>query len=111
MVVVSRIFAVLIVAQTNGFADGVADVASVIVTGSEAPDDDNCPGERDCDCPPGCPNCHSSHGVGWLPPVSARADIAELSAADIVGTPYVPSLHPVTDPRSVYRPPRTAARS
>jgi len=112
LLVIVRVFAMLLVAQTNGVADGVADVVAVFSSGSEAPDDDNCSDVGDCHCPPGCPNCHSSHGVGSLPATATSASFVMVPGRpDICGTPYDAALHPRSERSSIYRPPRSLARS
>jgi hypothetical protein len=106
-----RLIVLSLAVQTGGVARDASDVVWAVVHGVDAPDlDDDCLQDRGaCHCPPGCPNCHCSHGVASLPPRASdplllvACDASELVAFGNVDT-YEP--RPLLD--GVYRPPRAA---
>ena len=106
-----RLMVLAIGAQTTGFVRDAADVVSALTVGEDAPDaDHDCGGA--CDCPPGCPNCHTAHGVGSLPPhLDAPLAPPFADAREVAPSPYRESPPPRGDPASVYRPPRSSAAS
>ncbi len=106
-----RLIVLSLAVQTGGVARDSADVVWAVVLGVDAPDlDDDCLQDLGaCHCPPGCPNCHCSHGVGSLPPPAsdppllATADATELATfGNVDSHKQRPFLE------GVYRPPRAA---
>src|SRR5438067_1828696 len=69
LLVVLRALVFSLAAQMGGVMRDGADVVWAFAAGADAPDvDDDCLLDRNaCHCPPGCPNCHCSHGVASLP--------------------------------------------
>jgi hypothetical protein len=104
---------VVLSTQTSGLLHDVADIAATIATGADAPHDDDCVGEHgDCDCPPGCPNCHSSHGAGSLPPASLATELSNpMDGIEVAGVAYDGLAPPLPELDSLYRPPRVIARA
>jgi hypothetical protein len=100
--------------QTSGFVRDAADVISAMATGADSPDaDDDCLQDLGaCHCPPGCPNCHCSHGVASLPQLAVGAALVAIARRpDVMAVAYDTRMPPLPEPGSVYRPPRTLARS
>lgn len=110
LVVVLRLLALVLVSHASGVVHDVQDFISVIATGADAPHDDDVAG--DCnECPAGCPNCHCSHSVGSLPQAGQSWVISVRDeCTDVIGVSTESQLHSMSDPRSVYRPPRSTAR-
>jgi hypothetical protein len=112
-VLAARVFALLLLAHATGLVHDVADVVAVIATGADAPHDDEAPGDcRDARGPLGCPNCHSSHPAGSLPQGVVPAEFFLLSeCSNVVGFTSEAQPRSLTDPRSIYRPPRRSLRA
>jgi hypothetical protein len=107
-----RLIVLSLAVQTGGVARDAADIVWAFAVGADAPDDDDdCLRDRgSCHCPPGCPNCHCSHGVASLPQRAAEPLLtAKLSNAGKVGLPIDERSPPLPFLSSVYRPPRAAA--
>lgn len=106
-----RVVTVLFALQFSGALHDVSDLVAA-VAGLEHVDD-QCPVDRPChDCPAGCPNCHCPNLAGSL---VAPAGVAEVRAPTAEST-LPRALDGRTAPRgpdlpSIYRPPRTLARS
>jgi len=101
-----RLFAVILTVQTSGAAHGAVDLIEAAL--GNTVDHEDCSGEgTDDNCPPGCPNCHCSHGGATVIPHSSLAlhvshpphDIA-WTQGHTTETPPAPLLSPV------YRPPK-----
>ncbi len=96
--------------QTGGVARDASDVVWAFALGVDAPDvDDDCLRERgDCHCPPGCPNCHCSHGVASLPQGAAGSVLlVRFDAPSVVGPARDDTTPPSPVLSGVYRPPRS----
>jgi len=101
-----RVLAVVVSVQVSGAGILVAELACVDDAGDGCCTD--CPLEKDGkECPPGCPNCHCSHGGIALAPAfeSVTTQVVEIDERVLqrpyeAGVPHAPKLP------SVYRPPR-----
>jgi hypothetical protein len=105
-----RLIVLSLAVQTGGVARDAADVVWAVVLGVDAPDlDDDCLRDKgDCHCPPGCPNCHCSHGVASLPPCAADPLLPEAPhASELVAFGNVEPGKPRPFLDGVYRPPRS----
>jgi hypothetical protein len=110
LVLAVRLVVLALSVQTGGIARDVADVVWAVAIGADAPDvDDDCLRDRgDCHCPPGCPNCHCSHGVASLPQVAPGPLVfIPRTGAPLVRGGADDSAAPRPFLGSVYRPPRT----
>ena len=106
LAVLLRLLVVLVSVELSGVA-AVAELGSGVDETSAGCCTD-CPVEKDGkECPPGCPDCHCSHGGIGLPP-AFEAVSGQVAAIDVVmlqrpyeaGVPHAPHLP------GVYRPPR-----
>ncbi|MDB4991705.1 MAG: hypothetical protein JWN04_6883 [Myxococcaceae bacterium] len=113
LAVLLRLLALLVSTELAGVAHAVLDVTATL-TGSEHPGDD-CDSELGHECPPGCTNCHCTHGaVAWtLPKIAAlehlRALYPATHQAGFVPLDAMPPAGPDLTP--LYRPPRAVALS
>ena len=101
-----RVLVLLVAVELSG----VAAVAELGVCGDETSSDccTDCPVEKDGkECPPGCPNCHCSHGGIALPPAfeTVSAEVATIDVA-ILRRPYEAGIPHAPHLPGVYRPPR-----
>ena len=106
LALVLRVLVVLVSVELSG----LAAVAELGFCGDETSADccTDCPVEKDGkQCPPGCPNCHCSHGGIALAPaletvgaLVAAIDVVILQPPHEAGVPHAPHLP------GVYRPPR-----
>jgi hypothetical protein len=112
MLLTVQVWMVLVAVHASGLVHDVADVVFTIVTGADAPHDDDCTGpERDCDCPAGCPNCHASHSAGSLPQSPTFQEIVvSADSPNLTEVPYEAGCPPLPELLSVYRPPRADSR-
>jgi hypothetical protein len=70
----------------------------------------DCPMEQDGrECPPGCPNCHCSHGGVGLPAAVDEADRNIAAQARIEAHPYEATVPRAPPAPGIYRPPRTSS--
>ena len=105
-----RLIVLSLSVQTGGVARDASDIVWAVVLGVDAPDlDDDCLQDLGaCHCPPGCPNCHCSHGVGSLPPPpSDPLLLVAPDATELVVFGNVDSHEPRPLLDGVYRPPRS----
>lgn len=105
---VLRVLVILVSFELSGASVLAPELAACDESGEGSCTD--CPLEKDgMECPPGCPNCHCSHGGGiGLPPVFEDTPV-KLAIADmnVEQPPYeasVPQAPPLAGP---YRPPRS----
>lgn len=106
-----RLIVVSLLVQTGGVARDASDVVWAFALGADAPDDDDdCLKDRgSCHCPPGCPNCHCSHGVASLPQSAVESLVTvRLTNGGRLGLPSAERSPPLPFRSSVYRPPRFA---
>jgi len=96
----------LIALQLSGFGTIVERVGGSIEVGSGCCSD--CPMEQDGrECPPGCPNCHCSHGGVGLPAALDEADRNIAAEAQIEAPPYEATVPRAPPGPGIYRPPRS----
>jgi hypothetical protein len=70
----------------------------------------DCPMEQDGrDCPPGCPNCHCSHGSVGLPSAPEDAERMTALEARIEVPPYEATVPRAPPGPGIYRPPRSGS--
>jgi len=107
---VIRTLALLISVEVSGLAGFAAELVALNTDGAADCCSDGPLEKGGKECPPGCPNCHCSHGGLALPPAAATefADAFDPAASVATGptnanAPHAPIL------ASVYRPPRSAA--
>jgi hypothetical protein len=109
LVVSLRALVILMALQVSGVAAVAEQFAGSVETTAGCCTD--CPMEQDGrECPPGCPNCHCSHGSVALPSVGK----AQLTHAVDLPCRVAVTPHEATAPRAprlrgVYRPPRHVA--
>jgi len=114
LAVLLRLLVLLVATELSGATHALIDAASS--AGGTALHDDDCDDEAGHECPPGCPNCHCTHG--------ARVSVAFSAPRVEVQLEEVPTLHdeggfvPLdglppksADLARLYRPPRTLALS
>lgn len=108
-----RLLALFVSTELAGVVHTALDVTDTL-SGAEHPHDD-CDAEAGHECPPGCVNCHCTHGaVAWAAP--RVASVPRLEAVHPSGneTGFVPlaDLPPAgPDLPALYRPPRAIALS
>lgn len=109
VLLVLRVLAVVVSVQVSGAGVLAAELACADDAGDGCCTD--CPVEKDGkECPPGCPNCHCSHGNVGLPPVFVSTSVK----LPRINTHVRPPPFEARVPRapalpSVYRPPRLLA--
>lgn len=116
LVAVLRLVALLVSTELSGAAHALLDVATS-AAGAEHPRDDCDDEESGHECPPGCPNCHCTHGaVVQLAPRTAPQSAARL--AILHPPPHQAGFVPLdamppqgADRTRLYRPPRAAFAS
>jgi hypothetical protein len=108
-----RLIVLSLAVQTGGVARDASDVVWAVVLDVDAPDlDDDCLQDLGaCHCPPGCPNCHCSHGVASLPPRAVGSLLlAGGGASELVAFGNVDAHEPRPFLDGVYRPPRVVSQ-
>lgn len=113
LVAVLRLIALLVATELSGAAHALLDVATS-AAGVEHPRDDCDDEESGHECPPGCPNCHCTHGaIVQVAPRATPQPGQRLTAlhpvrheAGFVPTDALPP--PGADLTPLYRPPRRA---
>jgi hypothetical protein len=101
-----RIVAVVLTVQTSGLAHVAADLASAAC--GETAEHEDCTREGDDDrCPPGCPNCHCSHGgVNVMPAFGVALNVPDPPDGSSWSRPDATARPPAPARTSLYRPPK-----
>lgn len=113
LVAVLRLIALLVATELSGVAHALLDVAAS-AAGVEHPRDDCDDEEAGHECPPGCPNCHCTHGaIAQLAPRTTPPPEQQLTVLHPVRLEagFVPrdAMPPQgADLTRLYRPPRAA---
>lgn len=106
LVVVVRVLALILSVQTSGVAHVGADLAGSIF--GYVVEHEDCSQETDEKCPPGCPNCHCSHGgASALPPMTAALYVPRPRGDSEWSRPHTNDGPPTPPLSSVYRPPKS----
>jgi len=106
-----RVLALLVLLEVGGLVHAVMDVVTAVANIQH--DEERCPPNGPCDdCPAGCPNCHCPNALGAVLPASAPAALVDLTAA-VAARPLLDRGRAPEGPDlpSLYRPPRSTARS
>jgi hypothetical protein len=106
---VVRALVLLVSIELSGLAGVAAEMAAMNAEGS-ADCCSDCPLEKSGkECPPGCPNCHCSHGGAvFAPAVATELADAFDPARTVVAAPTDPAAPRAPVLPGVYRPPRFA---
>ena len=109
LAVLLRLVALLVCTELSGAAHAVLDVTASF-RGDAHPDDD-CDQEAGHECPPGCPNCHCTHGGVSLsaPRMEVRLRVLSPERNPAGFLPLYVSPPKPADLTPLYRPPRARA--
>lgn len=104
---VLRVLAVVLTVQVSNVGHVAADLAGAAFGYTVEHEDctRDCPDDQ---CPPGCPNCHCSHGSGGaLLPVAMTLEIQSPNDGSSWSPRHAMDRPPSPALSSVYRPPKT----
>ena len=111
LAVLIRLLALLLVMEISGTVHAALDLSASL--GLTTHPDDDCDDEQGHECPPGCTNCHCTHGaVTWsTSPPSVRLTVVHppRREAGFVPRKEVPLL--CVDLAPLYRPPKARVHS
>jgi hypothetical protein len=111
LVVFVRLIVVVFSLQLGGLIHDTSDIVAAVAELRH--EQEQCPFDGPCDdCPAGCPNCHCPNALGALVPASSLVTVLDADATP----PEPPRLDRGRAPEgparpSIYRPPRSLARS
>lgn len=108
LVLLLRALALFVALQVSGLVEFVADVTASAAESSDGCCSD-CPLEKSGrECPPGCPNCHCTHGGSALPPSCVTAFLDAFDPrAPMADEPVVAEAPRAPVLPGVFRPPRS----
>lgn len=104
--VLLRVLAMLVTFEMSGASVFAAELVACDDAGEGCCTD--CPVEKDGkECPPGCPQCHGSHGSVALAPIFESVSARVIGLDDTaLQRPYEAGVHHAPELPGVYRPPR-----
>ena len=109
LVLALRVLVAMVSLQVSGVPAAAVEMGFRM---DESVDDccNDCPMEKDGkECPPGCPNCHCTHGSVALPTVTEKSGPPTTASVDSDAeepAPYEASVPRAPPLPGVYRPPR-----
>jgi hypothetical protein len=107
--VLVQVLALAISMQLSGVGHVVTDL--VLAAQGVAHDEGDCPVEKNGhECPPGCPDCHCTHG--GMPSLPPTLDVLAcvLAIHEVLAWSRASDTVPSPDRASIFRPPRLTPR-